>query len=385
MAGQADPLHDAVIRAYTTPGDPVAFSAPERVAERFGISKSRARRILEHVDGYRIHREYKKPATYNPYYVHAKREQVQADLIDMANPALLRKNDGVRFLLVLIDIFTKKVWVYPLKNKSAQEMVSALQTWLDSLQTAPEKLKTDSGTEFTNRQVQNLLRQRGVRWLRAYGTMKAAVAERVNKTLQILIYKYITQSESHRYIDHLQDFVDTYNARRHRTIKMSPDEAERAESQAELAAMYHEKYESMRRENASKRANAKLKLGDVVRIKTEAKKISSSSRAYAEQFHGEYFIIDSINYTMAVPMYHLRSYDTGDKIDGGFYSNELQIQRGNVYKIERVLAERRRRGRDEVLVKWMYFGDRWNEWVPKADVVTTYVAADGDGGNGARG
>ncbi len=110
-----------------------------------------------------------------------------------------------------------------------------------------------------------------------------------------------------------------------------------------------------------------------MRIKTLAKAVSSASRAYAEQFHGEYYRITRINYTMPIALYYLRSLDTGNDIATGFYAQELQKQRGDVYKIDGApLGRRVRNGVREVLVKWKYFGDRHNEWIPEANIVRVF-------------
>ncbi len=362
-------LRAMVLRAYLRPGHPVAFSAPQTVARFFGISKERAKSILEHEDGYTLHREYKQPRVYNPYYVHSRREQVQADLIDTS--ALAAKNDGVRFLLVLIDIMTKKLWVYPLQNKAQETVRRALQAWLRRLRfDKPEKLMTDRGLEFRGARVRQLLASSGVEWQPALGTLKACFAERVNKSLQLLIYKFLTARETLRYIDVLPNLVETYNGRPHRSIGgMTPNEADRPASQPQLRAIFRERYEKIGR---LRRARLPFKVGDVVRLKTLPKKVSSSSRAYAEQFHGEFYTIVRINRTLPIAMYYLRSMDTGELIEGGLYANELQRQRGNVWKIERVVAERVRAGRRELYVKWKYFSDRHNSWIPAGNVVQAF-------------
>lgn len=363
-----DNLRRRILRAYNKPGHPVAFSAPATVAEYFNVSLKVAKEALEHDDAYNLHREYKQPRVYNPYYSHSRREQVQADLIDVGKIA--KDNDGCKFLLLLIDIFTKKIWVYPLKNKSGREMLSAMTRWVNGLRQTPSKLVTDRGLEFTNRPLQNLLREHNIEWFAAGGTMKAAIAERVNKTLQVLIYKYLTAKETTRYIDQLPAIVASYNKRPHRTLKgLSPKLADMPANEGLVQSIHHLRYEKIARH---RKTVLPFNLGDLVRIKTEAKKVSSSNRAYAEQFHGEYFRIVRINRTLPIAMYYLRSLDTGELIQGGFYANELQRQRGDVYKIERVIRRRTRRGVREVFVKWKYFSDQWNEWIPEADIVQVY-------------
>ena len=357
-------LHERVARAFVTPGHPVAYSAPDRVASHFNISLGKAKEILEHIEGYTLHREYKQPKHYNPYYVHNRREQVQADLIDVAR--ISGANDGVKFILVLIDIFTKRLWTYPLLNKGARLMRATMERWLDSLDRPPQKLMTDRGLEFTNRPVQQLLRSRNVEWQPANGTLKACIAERVNKTLQILMYKHLTEKETTRYIDVLPQLTETYNRRGHRTLQDMPlAEADLPENEAHVQAIFHRRYQQAARR---RRASLPFRVGELVRLKTQPKKISTSSRAYAEQFHGEYYRIVRINRTLPVALYYLRSLDTGELIEGGLYANELQRQRGDVYKIERVLRRRVRRGRRQLLVKWKYFGPRWNEWIDERDV-----------------
>ncbi len=368
MVENEDALRKRILRAYNKPGHPIAFSAPAAVADHFKVSLKFAKEVLEHDDAYNLHREYKQPRVYNPYYTHSRREQVQADLIDVGKVA--KENDGCKFLLVLIDIFTKKLWVYPLKNKSAAEMLPAMRRWVDGLRQPPGKLVTDRGLEFTNRRLQELLRQHGIEWYAAGGTMKAAIAERVNKTLQVLIYKYLTAKETTRYIDQLPAIVATYNRRPHRTLKgLTPNLADKPRNEGLVQSIHHLRYEKIARH---RKTSLPYAVGDLVRIKTEAKKVSSSNRAYAEQFHGEYFRIVRINRTLPVAMYYLRSLDTGEFIEGGFYANELQRQRGDVYKIERVIRRRTRRGRREAFVKWKYFGDDWNEWIPEETIVQVY-------------
>ncbi len=371
-------LQERVLTAYETPGHPVAFSAPAKVASFFKISREKAKEILEHCEAYNLHREYKKPRAYNPFYVHSRREQVQADLIDIAS--LAEWNEGTRFLLLLIDIFTKKVWVYPLKNKRAVSMVEAMTSWLDSLDVAPRQLGTDRGLEFSNRLVQRLLAGKRVEWLPLGGSMKAAVAERANKSLQLLVYKYMSAKETVKYLDELQNLVDTYNGRPHRSLKgMTPDEADEVENEGRVQAIHHERYTKIAR---LRREKLPFKLGDRVRIKTLTGKIDSARRAYSKQFKGEHFTVVRINRQLPVAMYYLRSMNTGEVLEGGFYAQELQRQRGAVYKIEKVLARRVRRGVAEIKVKWRDFDKRWNEWIPETAVVSMYPDGGGDDNDG---
>ena len=78
-------------------------------------------------------------------------EQWQADLVDMQSFA--RDNKGIKFLLTVIDVLSKRAWAVPLKNKTGAEIIKAFEKIFKEGRT-PEKLQTDAGSEFMNRQFQ---------------------------------------------------------------------------------------------------------------------------------------------------------------------------------------------------------------------------------------
>ncbi len=350
-------LKERILRAYGSPGHPIAFSGVNTVANFYKISKKRAQEILRENDAYVLHKEFKTPTEYNPYYIYKQRQLVQGDLIDIQK--IKEKNDQIQYLFLLIDVFSKKMWVYPLKDKKGKTVLQALRHWLAQIDQPPITLETDQGSEFKNEVVSSFLQAKGIEQQFAIGTCKAAIAERANKSLQYLIFKYLTHTESLRYIDRLQDFVSTYNDRKHRTILMKPNEADLARNERKVRSFH------MRRWAKIKRKIPKLKLGDMVRVKTAAKAVHSSRRAYAEQYNGEYFRIVRINRTLPIPLYYLRSMDTGEFIEGGFYPNELSVVRGNVFKIDKILQRRTVRRQRQVLVRWKYFGQTHDEWIPE--------------------
>lgn len=353
---------DQLITDYRTPGHPAAFSAPATLARHSGVSQNEAKDALEHVDSYVLHREYKRPRTFNPYYIYEKRKLVQADLIDIQR--ISNENDGVKHLFLLIDVFTRKVWVIPLQSKQANSVKTALMNWTNSLgRDLPEVLEVDGGKEFWNNQVKTFLASKNITLQLAVGTSKAAYAERANKSIQILIYKYLTDRETLRYIDELDNLVQTYNSRGHRSLNyMSPNEAETKEDQVRAIAI--------QRFQKIKPRLPKFNIGDLVRVKIDAKKITDASRAYAEQFEGEYFTIHDINHNLPIPLYEIKSDDTGEIIKGSFYAEELQRVRikDNVFKVDRVLAERGRGRNKEYKVRWKWYGSQWDSWVPASQV-----------------
>lgn len=362
---------DEILDNYHTPGHPTAFAGVDKVVRYYDgrAGRDAVVRALESSDTYTRHREYKQPKYYNPYYVYSRREQAQADLIDVRE--LAPHNDGVKYLLLIINLFSRRVWMYPLKNKSAVATRNALQIWINSLGGGQFQIfATDSGTEFRNVHVRNLLRQHNIAQQFKSGTSKASFAERANKSLQVLLYKYLTNSQSFRYIDKLAAIVNTYNNRPHRSLdNVTPHEADKPRSERWISGVLRRLHEE-RRAKALKRP--KFKVGDTVRIKILAKKISGDSRAYVPQFKGEYFTVVGVKTNMMVPMYKIRSQDSGDIISDSFYGEELQRVTGNVYKVERIIKSRGRGRNRQHFVKWMFFGPQHNSWIRASDVVQTY-------------
>ena len=71
---------------------------------------------------------------------------MRADLDDMQ--LISKFNKGFRFLLFVIDIFSKYSWVVPLKDKKGVSIVNAFQKILDESNRKPDKIRVDKGSEF---------------------------------------------------------------------------------------------------------------------------------------------------------------------------------------------------------------------------------------------
>ena len=71
-----------------------------------------------------------------------------ADLADMQ--LLSKYNKGIRFLLCVIDIFSKYAWVVPLKDKKGISIVKAFESILKQSNRKPNKIWVDQGSEFYN-------------------------------------------------------------------------------------------------------------------------------------------------------------------------------------------------------------------------------------------
>ena len=139
----------------------------------------------------------------------------EADLSFVQDVA--KEIDGVSYLLVVIDVFSKYVWVRLMKNKTAHCLLEAFCSILSEGR-KPEKLKTYQATEFFNESFHHYLKKKNIQFCDANNEPKASVVELVNRTLKYKLYSYFTSVNSFPYIDVLQDLVDSYNNTYHRSI-----------------------------------------------------------------------------------------------------------------------------------------------------------------------
>ena len=131
-------------------------------------------------------------------------------------------NEGFRFLLCVIDIFSKYAWVVPLKNKKGMSIVNVFHKILQESNRKPNKISVDKGSEFCNSSVKEWLKDNDIEMYLTHNKGKSVVAERFARFLKTKIYKYMTSISKNVYIDKLDDIVNEYNNQYQRAIKMKP-------------------------------------------------------------------------------------------------------------------------------------------------------------------
>ena len=125
---------------------------------------------------------------------------------DLADMQLLNKyNKGIRFLLCVIDIFSKYAWVVSFKDKKGVSIVAAFQSILKQSNRKPNKIWADKGSEFYNAFFKKWLRDNDIVMYSTNNEGKSVVAERFIRTLKSKIYKYMTSISKNVYIDKLDD------------------------------------------------------------------------------------------------------------------------------------------------------------------------------------
>lgn len=278
-------------------------------------------------------------------------DTLQADLVEMI--PYQKQNKNMKYILTVINVFSKKAYARALKNKTGPEVTQAMESILNSLNHQIKHLHVDNGKEFYNKSMQNMLRERNINMYSSFSTMKAAIAERFNRSLKSLMFKEISLRGKYKWVDILQSLISKYNNRKHRTIKMKPNEVNITNEQHLLDTVY-KKIENVKRK-------PKFKIGDFVRL---SKYKHIFEKGYTPNWTTEIFKIRTVQSTNPTT-YLLRDLD-GQDINGSVYSEELQLtEYPNLYLVEKII---RKKG-NMVYVKWLGFDRKHNSWIKKANVL----------------
>lgn len=164
-------------------------------------------------------------------------DQFDADLADVSK--ISHENDGVKYLLVVIDIFSKYLWIQPLKNKRAKDVVNGFKLIFDQGRKC-KKLKTDNDSEFISKVTRAYLKQEGIYYFTTQNSnTKANIAECLIHTIRNMMYRYFTKNRTHRYIDVLVDIVKGYNATPHKSLNnVAPKDVSKNNEADTWAHMY---------------------------------------------------------------------------------------------------------------------------------------------------
>ena len=143
--------------------------------------------------------------------------------VDLADMQLLSKfNKRIKYLLCVIDLFSKYAFVVPLKDKKGVSIVNAFQSILDKSRRKPNKIWVDQGSEFYNHNFKKWLANNDISMYSMYNEGKSVFAERFIRTLKNKSYKHMKAVSKNVYYDVLDDIGKKYNNTWHSTIKMKP-------------------------------------------------------------------------------------------------------------------------------------------------------------------
>jgi hypothetical protein len=358
-------IESLIESVYTNAEGGASYSSSEKIQReikrRFDldVSLNIIQAWLDRNLTYSLHRRALKSFERNPTWTTFLDDQWQIDLMFMPDLKL-----DFNAVLVCIDLASRFVWLEPVKTKGGIDVARAMSTiFKRAAPRKPTRIQGDKGKEFYNKQFLDLLKEEGIpEFFSSHSIHKAAIVERAIRTLKEKIYRMIDSTS--QYQDEwpvlLQKVAQAYNNTYHDSIGMRPVDVTTSNVGSVLWNLYGKHWQKDR-----KWKTPKFEIGDHVRV-------SSSKHAFQKGYKGkwreEVFKVRTIKYGLPHNTYKLTEWDD-EPVDGMFYPYELtKVYEApdQLFRVEEILKKRKTRdGKEEVLVRWSGWSDKYNSWEPE--------------------
>ena len=217
-----------------------------------------------------------------------------ADLIEYTQPGFRHANGGNKYILLVIDCFSKFIWTRPMKKKDKMSTAEAMDSILSKLDNHPNTIITDEGLEFYNRPLNEIYEKYGIVHYSIKTARKASIAERAIQTLKSRYEKYFYENKTKNWIKVLAQMTHNYNNTPHRSIGMTP-----------AGVTFHNREKVFKHlfPRLDLHKTPRLKKGDIVRL-LEKKKLFD--KGYKRSWSKELYTIDSSHQKSGIVWYNLK-------------------------------------------------------------------------------
>ena len=297
---------------YTSPSNPAALGSIKNLVKASGLSR---KKVLAYLQSSKTYTKFKPTRRKFQRLAVVALGITHIWSLDIAYIEKISKfNDGYKYLLLPVDVFSRKIRVQPLKDKTSKSAASALMKRIDfGKLDFPIKILVDQGKEFQG-EFAKFCASNAIDVYHSFSETKSCMAERYIRTLKTLLYKFFEEQQTFRYLPQLRKFVKLVNSRYNRSIGMAASEVTQR-NVPKLLALQAARLKS----RDTKTAN-NFKVGDRVRI---ALRDMPFRKGYKQQYTNEVFKNAGVyQYKKGPTTYKLRDSDN-ELILGRFYPAEL--------------------------------------------------------------
>lgn len=297
---------------YYNVHNPLGYAGVTALQQATGKPRRHVKQFLDKQPTYRRFKTPRKPKRAR-VVVGSMAVQFEGDLFDLSKYS--HHNKGFKWILLVVDSFSRRVECEPLKNKSGTEVARGLDTIFSRLSSsnklAPNAyFATDCGKEFFNQNVEVIYKKFNLSHFPLRSPIKCPFAEISGRYIVTRLHKIMFREDTKRWIDQLQAVVLAKNGRKNKkTAGLSPDEINSHNQKAVKDSLYPEQ----------PRLEFTLQVGDRVHV-------VKNRNIFAKSFHG-YYSDKVYRVTMlhdhTVPRYTIADEEDGETIAGTWYAAEL--------------------------------------------------------------
>ena len=285
-----------------------------------------------------------------------------ADLFGDNRDRISKMNDSSKYILIIVNCLTKRVYAYPLINRVNSTIIDVLKKAFKDIGLKPCKDKKHFLTNFqvdkefiVGIELQKFFKNYCLNVYYTQSVFKAAMAERFIKYCKEKLASRMEALRTEKWIPLLKDIVLQYNTtRKHTSTNLTPMEAEKYPSAA-LMRILEKNYKKATKYPPKK--SYKFKLGQSVRLLQKSKNVFRKN--YQRRFTANTFIIYHRRKVNFINIYYLKT-RKGEKLKGSFREDELRLANTTDEVYPYTIIKRKN---NQSLVHYDGFPSSEDEWI----------------------
>ena len=370
-------------KIYENLKDPAGYSGEKRLYEhvkkqgRKDISKRDIREFLKSQPGWNFHGLIPRNFVRKPTKVCRQGLILGIDLLDLTDK-IAKHNKKHRYIFLMIDLFSRKLWLTPLTNKSNLTCAKALETFFKKSLYKYTFVFSDLGCEFLGKHTQKVYDRFNItRYSVKNQRFKCSIAERAIRTVKQRLFRYFSQKNTLKYIDVLKQIEEAYNNTPHKglgykipnNIHNLTDVNEIKEQEKIQFLQKLKNYGAITKQELRKKISLTETLAEGTHVRLLLGKTEGVfQKSYLPIFTKEIFVIDKL--VKKFPFtYYLRDL-LNFPIEGVVYRKELKpVTLPKKFAIEKVLKKQVNKTTGEVryLVRWDGYPKHFDSYVNKLE------------------
>ena len=388
-------MEDFLKQTFYDPSHPAGFSSVNklwRAAKQAGYheaSYDKVKKWLLSQETYATSVQSRRTVHRTPVRVAGFNAQFDIDLADLNQYG--SENDGWKYVLAVLDIFSRFLITRKLKSKSPVEVAKALDDIFTHVRRPLYLVRTDAGMELQGRAVKAVYAKFNLTHIVTRNEAKANYVERVLKTWKGKLFKYFISKQTHRWVDVCDEITEAYNNSVHSSLGDKPvNITARNEGQSRIQQYkikhslddYGHSKKVVASPKKSPPSSSSVKKTTKPSVKPKPKYAKGQlvrvsrlrhafSREYSQKWSHELFKVHNIiPRDDSIYAYTLEDL-LGEVLKGTFYREEITAAlepEGGVYMIDRILTKRGRGKNLQYRVSWLGWPAKFSSWISASEV-----------------